>query len=132
MRDAARGGDGEGRPQSFTRCAICDTLLYNARQRAIYARPPLAEGEEKKATEILYGPLAARSHTRTTWTFLPLPFFPLLSLVQIPTERSRHLPLSLSLSFYSRVLPDMRRLATATRLTLIDAIISGQGSAMCA
>jgi len=101
----ARGRGGEarpgGRPQSFTRCAICDTLLYNARARDLHKSPlysgrprsaGVAEGRaggggaRKKAAEILYvgpsasasgrRPLAARSHTRTTWTSLFLLFLP--------------------------------------------------------
>lgn len=75
-----RGGERreEERPQSFTRCTICDTLLYNAGERSALSAPQSLSCEgEKRAAEILYGvraerggPLAARSHTRTTWTRL--------------------------------------------------------------
>lgn len=89
-RDAARGGGGEGRPQSFTRCAICDTLLYNTRQRAVYARPPLVEGEEKKAAEILYGASARTARRAFAHSdhvdFSSSPFLPCSSLPSGPRE----------------------------------------------
>jgi hypothetical protein len=48
----ARGRGGEarpgGRPQSFTRCAICDTLLYNARARDLH-KSPLYSGRPRSA-----------------------------------------------------------------------------------
>lgn len=92
------GGRGEGgreeRPQSFTRCAICDTLLYNAGERRALSGPQSLSSEgEKRAAEILYGarakrggPLAARSHTRTTWTRLFLLF---LSSFLLPALKGR-------------------------------------------
>lgn len=94
-----RGGEARpgGRPQSFTRCAICDTLLYNAIVRGLHSELQWSpsfrrrEGRKKRRKSFMEpssasasggGPLAARSHTRTTWTrgLFPLSSLLLLSL----------------------------------------------------